>query len=90
MASYKKDPNATLDYTFDWTAYLTPLADTIASVIWVLPVGLTNVSQSNTSMTATVFVSGGTLGESLQLTCRITTAGGRTDDRSITLKIVER
>lgn len=90
MASYKKDPNATLDYTFDWTAYLTPLADTIASVSWVLPVGLTNVSQSNTSMTATVFVSGGTLGESLQLTCRITTAGGRTDDRSITLKIVER
>lgn len=90
MASYKKDPNATLDYTFDWTAYLTPLADTIASVSWVLPVGLTNVSQSNTTMTATVFVSGGTLGESLQLTCRITTAGGRTDDRSITLKIVER
>ena len=90
MASYKKDPNATLDYTFDWTAYLMPLADTIASVSWVLPVGLTNVSQSNTSMTATVFVSGGTLGESLQLTCRITTAGGRTDDRSITLKIVER
>lgn len=90
MASYKKDPNATLDYTFDWTAYLTPLADTIASVTWVLPAGLTNVSQSNTTMTATVFVSGGTLGESLQLTCRITTAGGRTDDRSITLKIVER
>ena len=90
MASYKKDPNATLDYTFDWTAYLTPMADTIASVSWVLPAGLANVSQSNTPMTATVFVSGGTLGESLQLTCRITTAGGRTDDRSITLKIVER
>ena len=90
MAVYKKDPNAVLDYTFDWTAYLTPLVDTIASVTWILPTGLTKVSQSNTPMTATAFISGGTLGESLSLTCRIITAGGRTDDRSITLKIVER
>jgi hypothetical protein len=35
-------------------------------------------------------VSGGTLNTSPLLTCRITTAGGRTDDRSITLKIVNR
>jgi hypothetical protein len=68
MASYKKDPNAVLDYTFDWTAYLTPLADTISTVTWVLPTGLTKVSQSNTTMTATAFISGGTIGETLTLT----------------------
>ena len=90
MAVYKKDPNATLDYTFDWTAYLTPIADTIASVTWVLGDGLTKVSQSNTTLTATAFISGGTVGENLQLTCRIVTTGGRTDDRSVTLKIVDR
>jgi len=90
MAVYKKDPNAVLDYTFDWTAYLTPLADTITTATWVLPTGLTKVSQSNTTMTATAFISGGTIGETLTLTCRIITAGGRTDDRSIVLKIVER
>ena len=90
MAVYKKDPNAVLDYTFDWTAYLTPIADTIVSATFVFDAGLTKVSQSNTAMTATAYMSGGTVGEKLTLTCRIVTAGGRTDDRSITLSIVER
>lgn len=90
MAKFKKDPNATLDYKFDWTSYLTPVSDTIANVTWVLATGLTLVSSSNTAMTATAFVSGGTAGQSLLLTCRITTSGGRTDDRSVTLLIVDR
>lgn len=88
--AFKKDPNAILDYTVDWTAYLTPIADTIASVEWVVPATLTKVSQSNTTMTATAFISGGTVGTQEILTCRITTAGGRVDDRSITLNIVNR
>ena len=49
MAAFKKDPNATLDYTFDWSAWLTPIADTITSVTWVLSAGLTSVSASNTT-----------------------------------------
>ena len=88
--AYKKDPNATLDYSFDWGPYLTPLADTIVLVEWVLTAGLTKVSQSNTATTATVFVSGGVLDEVETLTCRITTAGGRIDDRTISLNIVSR
>ncbi len=90
MATFKKDPNAVLDYTFDWAPYLTPIGDTIASVTWVLSTGLTKVSQSNTSTSATAFVSGGVAGEKATLTCRIVTNGGRTDDRSVTLKIEER
>lgn len=88
--AYKKDPNATLDYSFDWGPYLTPLGDTITLVEWVLSTGLTKVSQSNTATTATVFVSGGVLDEVETLTCRITTAGGRIDDRTISLNIVSR
>ena len=88
--AYKKDPNATLDYSFDWGPYLTPLTDTIVLVEWVLSTGLTKVSQSNTATTATVFVSGGVLDEVETLTCRITTAGGRIDDRTISLNIVSR
>jgi hypothetical protein len=88
--AFKKDPNAILDYTFDWGPYLTPLGDTISGVTWVLSTGLTKMSQSNTTTTATAFVSGGTVGETATLTCRIVTNGGRTDDRSISLKIVER
>lgn len=90
MAVYKKDPNATLDYTFDWSLYLTPLADTISSVTWELTSGITKVSQSNSTTSATAFVSGGVSGNTETLTCRIVTAGGRTDDRSIFLKIIDR
>lgn len=88
--AFKKDPNAVLDYSFDWSAYLTPLTDTIASVTWVVTSGLTTSAPTNTTTTATVFVSGGVVGETEKLTCRITTAGGRTDDRSVVLKIVDR
>lgn len=88
--AYKKDPDAILDYTFDWAPYLLPTTDTIATATWLPDAGLTVVSQSHTASTATAFVSGGTAGQSLNLTCRITTAGGRTDDRTITLVIVNR
>lgn len=90
MAGYKKDPNATLDYTFDWTPYLAPIVDTIAIVEFVTSAGLTKTSQSNTGTTATAFVSGGVVDATEKLTCRIVTTGGRTDERTIDLKILER
>lgn len=90
MTTYPKDPNATLDYTFDWAAWLTPVADTIAAVVWVITPGLVKVSSSFTAANATIFVSGGVLNGSEKITCRITTAGGRTDDRTIALKILDR
>lgn len=88
--AFKKDPDAILDYTIDWSAYLTPLADTIVTSTWIIQTGLTKVSDSHTTTSCTAFVSGGTVGQILTLTNRITTAGGRTDDRSITLNIVNR
>jgi len=90
MATYKKDPNATLDYLFDWEPWLTEVSDSIASVAWVLSSGLTKVSESSTTTSATVFVLGGTLDETETITCRITTNGGRIDDRTINLKITSR
>ena len=88
--AFKKDPNAVLDYTFDWGPYLAPTTDTIASVTWVLSAGITKSSQTNTTTTATAFIAGGVEGSTETLTCRITTVGGRTDDRTIDLKIVSR
>lgn len=85
-----KDPDATLDYTFDWTAWLEPTTDTIADVEWVPDDALTVESSLFDDTTATAFVSGGSVGEMLNLTCRITTTGGRIDDRTIVLKIVNR
>lgn len=91
-ATIKKDPNATLDYSFDWTAWLALAADTIASVVWIKDAALTVVSQSFTARTATVFLSGGVAGTVLSLTCRITTNSTppRVEDRTVYLKIVER
>ena len=90
-----KDPDATLDYPFDWTPYLTDIGDTISSVVWVLDPSLTKVNSAFDSMHATVWVSGGIAPvlpalNAVPVTCRITTTGGRTDDRTIFLKIVER
>lgn len=89
-SSYKKDPDATLDYSFNWLPWLTAADDTITGVEWVSDEALTVESSSNTTTRAVAFVSGGTEGETLRLTCRITTAGGRIDDRTILLKIVHR
>ena len=90
-----KDPNAVLDYPFDWTDYLEDVTDTIASVTWILDPTLLKVDESFTATQAVVWVSGGIAPDpptanELRVTCRITTAEGRTDDRSIFLKIVER
>lgn len=90
--AYRKNPAANLDYVFDWTRYLSSWgsylpSDTISSVVWILSAGLTQGATSFTSKTATIFVSGGTAGNMETITCRITTAGGRIDERTISLQI---
>ena len=91
-----KDPNAVLDYTFDWSKWLAKIADTITSVSFTLGVGatITEVSHSNTTTLATIKVSGGTVplvaGTLESITCRIVTVAGRTDERTFYLQIVER
>ena len=85
-----KDPDALLDYTFDWSAYLTALFnDTIVSVLWTVDItsGIVVASQSNSTTTATAWVSGGILGTTAILSCKITTISGRIDERQAQLKI---
>jgi hypothetical protein len=82
-----KDPNDVLDYTIDWSKFLG--SDTIATSIWIVPAGITKNSNSNTTTLATVWLSGGTAGETYQVTNRITTAGGRTKDKSFSIYVAE-
>lgn len=89
-----KDPNATLDYTEDWTEWLaaasTP-ADTIASAqVTTTSLSVTVDSIANDAQRVTAWCSGGIPGEKAPLTFRITTAGGRIDERTIYLKVKER
>lgn len=88
--AFKKDPDATLDYSFDWTAYLAAGSDLISSVTWVLSAGLLQVSTVPSTTTPAIFVAGGVLDTTESITCRITTTGGRIDDRTIFLTILQR
>ncbi len=83
-----KDPDGVLDYGFDWSAWL--VADTISTSVWTVPVGLTEDSESETTTTTTIWLSGGTPGQLYTITNRVVTAGGRTDDRSFKLRVQER
>lgn len=87
---FTKDPDATLDYGFDWATDGWLGSDTIASATWVVPSGLTKGSETNTTTTATVWLSGGTVATDYTVTCRITTAGGRIDDRSLLIQVRNR
>ena len=86
---WEKDPDAVKDYTLDWSAWLN--GDAIQSSAWVMPAGLTLNSSTNTTTSTTAWISGGAsvLGTLVKVTNRITTAGGRTEDRSFELKIKE-
>jgi hypothetical protein len=84
----KKDTNAVLDYSWDWTTWLD--GDTIVGH-QILPAATVTVQSSMVvDGVVTAFLSGGSGDDKLQVTCRITTAGGRTEDRSIYLKITDR
>ena len=85
MTIFIKDPDATLDYVVNWATWLS--GDTITSSSWVLDSGLTLVTSSSTTSTATAWVSGGTAGSAYTVTNRILTAASRTDDRSFTLEV---
>lgn len=90
-----KDPNAKLDYPMNWTDWLTEVADTITNSDWLITdppdIELTIETglNTNTTTTATVWLSGGTVGQKYWVTNRITTTGGRIEDRSIIIKIKE-
>lgn len=85
-----KDPDARLDYTWDWTEWLEDSADSIASA-QVTSTGTVDaeapvINEGN----VTCFLSGGKEGTTQSATCRITTAAGRVDDRTLYLKLKSR
>lgn len=85
--SISKDPDAVLDYPFDWSTWLD--GDTISSHTITADSGITVDSSSATTSVVTVWLSGGTAGASYSVACRITTAAGRTDERTIRIEVFE-
>jgi hypothetical protein len=83
-----KDPNAVLDYQVDWATWLS--TDTIVTSTWTVPTGITKASDTNTTTTTTIWLSGGTANTDYTLVNRITTAAGRTQDQSILITVRDR
>ena len=84
-----KDPSAVLDYVFDWTGWLAA-AETITDHTITADTGITVDSSTESDGKVTVWLSGGTAGINYKVACLITTTAGRTDERTIWIKVVER
>lgn len=98
MKTFVKDPDATLDYEFDWSKWLaTSGNDTISQSSWdIKPLGastetlsLSGVPTISNGVTS-AFFEGGALGERYRITNSIITSAGRIDERSFVLEIKEK
>ena len=83
-----KDPQATLDYGFDWELWLAN--ETISTSAWTVETGITEDSNTHDDTSTTIWLSGGVAGEDYVITNRIVTSLNRTDERSITIHVRER
>ena len=100
--TFLKDPDAVLDYKFDWAASTngtgdtdwldTSNSETISSHTIDEDTGITvdSSSQTDTNTSVTVWLSGGTAGTSYDVRCEIVTSASRTDERTITIYCQER
>jgi hypothetical protein len=87
--AYLHDPNATLDYAWDWSAWLPPL-DEIASYTLLPSDGVEVVSHARVGSLVTAWLRVGAtvpVGATVSVTCRVTTLNSpaRVDDRTIEL-----
>lgn len=86
--TFMKDPDAVLDYSWDWSSWLGD--DAIQSAAVTAQDGLTVDSTQATSSAVTAWLSGGSDGASYAVVCHVVTAAGREDDRTLTVSVRER
>ena len=92
--SYTKDPDATLDWTFDWGPWLTT-GEVLSTAAVTVPTDTGAIVKATTETvdpdgTVTVWLRGGTAGKSYDVVCRVTTNQGRTDERTIRIRVDNR
>lgn len=82
---YEKDLEAVKDYEFDWRAWLG--ADTATSHEVTVQEGIALDAHSLANGVVTAWISGGTKGNTYRVRCKVVTQGGRTDIRSIDIRV---
>lgn len=90
IQTFRKDPNAVLDYVLDWGENYLATGETINSVVWTVATGITKDSDSKTDTTTTIWLSGGTALTSYTIACKIVTSQSRTDERTFTVQVENR
>lgn len=85
---YPKDPGAVLDWVFDWTRWLQE-GETITSSTFSATPGITITDEDMQATYTTVWLSGGAQ-KVYSVSNRIVTNQGRTDKRTITIKVSNR
>ena len=89
MTIFVKDPGAVLDYSIEWSKWLAD--DQIQTSTWSVSDAAVGAANHSTTATRTsVWLSGGVAGQVCTVTNRITTSGGRTDQRSFVLQVQDR
>jgi hypothetical protein len=84
-----KDADAVLDFEWNYQNWLAPSEEIVDYEIIASP-GITVDSDTNTTDRVVVWLRDGTAGVPYTVTCRITTNQGRTDDRTMTIRVVNR
>lgn len=84
-----KDPSENIDYAVDWSGIL-PNGDSIETVVWFVPEGLTKGATHLIDETAIVWLSGGQANVAYNVSCRIETTAGRVFERTVRLIVQER
>lgn len=94
LARYKKDPDAVLPYSIEWSAWV-PDGETLSTAVWAIDSPSAPTLEIDASSLAgtlsTVVLSGGTAGTVYVVRCRATTTpSAYVDDRSILITVEER
>jgi hypothetical protein len=89
VTDWLKDPDAVLDWRWDWSDWLAD-GETITASVMTVSAGLVKNSDTYSATSATVWLSGGTPGTPYSVANRITTSAGRTDERTITIRVTNR
>ena len=83
-----KDPNAVLDFSIDWGPWL-DTGDTIETSTWTIsPNTISTTANSHTSSLATIWLTGGTVGVKYTILNHIVTLGGRANDATFKIHVV--
>ncbi|WP_308517481.1 hypothetical protein [Sphingomonas flavescens] len=94
MTLLLKDPAAALDYAIDWGADYLGEGDALSDSSWSVepdePGGVIIAGSNIGGSLSSVQASGGIAGRVYRLSNRVVTLAGRTDERSIVLRVEKR